>query len=157
MDNSRDYIFMCQKAHEIQNYKEYFNTGDFIYDSLDNTVKLISAINSSEGGIEYRTSFIYENDFIDYWILNKEIFDYLSWLPRIDQLQQMEKDFSPLIRFLYGLDFYNEDNYIEEVKYFEQFDTFEKCLLAFIMKENYNKIWDKGNWKLENEIYYNIL
>lgn len=70
------------------------------------------------------------------------------WLPQQDQLQKLvwRKNVQHTL-----LNFYNEVGFMntKEYKYWLQFTTMEQLWLAFVMFENYNKIWDdkKSKWK----------
>ncbi len=80
------------------------------------------------------------------------------WLPRQDELQEMIKEthsnrLTSLVSFLYNI--LNEvescledgcDECKEEEKYWRSFNTFEQLWLAYVMKEKYNKTWDKDKW-----------
>lgn len=67
------------------------------------------------------------------------------WLPRQDQLQDMvdwSKDIT-LIKLIY--------NWVAlSVNYASQFTSMEQLWLAFVMKEKFNKVWDKTAWVTVN-------
>jgi len=81
-----------------------------------------------------------------------------TWLPRQDQLQEiMEWENNIPTEVVWKLRQFHE--YYDpppcmSTKYYKsqppnytlQFTTMEQLWLAFVMKEKYNKIWDKDNW-----------
>lgn len=121
MDISKEYIEMCQKAQEIQDNKPT----DFI---IDNHNYLVIGENSGK------------NNEIDGFYERGEY----AWLPKQDQLQNMIKTDSYLLKdktrgirlaeYCEGWCLSNE--------YMEQFETMEQLWLATVMEENYNKRWN---------------
>jgi hypothetical protein len=145
MDTSQEYIKMCEEAKEIQSVKlksfngikhyeagEIFSLGGNIYILGENKVGL-----SDKGTV---------------------------WLPRQDQLQEMIKIYFPEVhnetcevchtafnelfqRFHYFIHSFHTSHFLTTEWVY---DTYEKYWLAFVMKNNYNKIWNK-----EKQIWLN--
>jgi hypothetical protein len=65
--------------------------------------------------------------------------DRIIWLPRQDQLQEMITIYDMATLMVKIGKFYKNNN----------FDTFEKLWLAFIMYEFYNKLWNGQDWVKE--------
>ena len=136
MDTSKQYIKMCQEAHEIQYLRKIsdtFDVGDYI--NSDGESRLAGLYNDgSEISKEVRGN----TDF---------------WLPRQDQLQEIFfKDKvlkSPLvmINYLYGFSKREEFEPYEQnngliTSSFIKLKTMEAVWLNFTMKEKFNKDWN---------------
>jgi hypothetical protein len=128
MDTSEQYIKMCEKAEEIELDWQPEN-GDFI---------VIHSIHISE--VTIKVFHISMSDKIEGW---------LKWLPRQDQLQEMIKP-----KIIYGNNALNLhlslhkflDNCLKfkiKIGY-----SMEQFWLAFVMKENFGKIWNGEDWVL---------
>ena len=127
MDTSKEYIEMCRKAEEMQDYyKEHtVELGDF-YWHRNNGIGVIG---------------------------NEDLFDrpgcIAFWLPRQDQLQDMvwhkkEGALHPVNLFDWIVSYIHGD-----FKYYAQFLSPEQVLLAWGMLKEYNKWWnsEKGEWE----------
>jgi len=130
MDFSKEYIKMCEKATEIQGLarKNGVIHGDYLYEkSID------------KWDIVYDANKCYK-----YGLLTQ------IWLPRQDQLQEIvlyKNSTEPIrnrILWLIG-DFrdYCIKLYQSKPAFF---NSMEQLWLAFVMKENYDKIWYKDEW-----------
>ena len=143
MDVSQEYILMCQKATEIQEYwqENQVEDGDFYAKSpySDGDMNNVR-IHKKFSGILY--DIICESNFV--------------WLPRQDQLQEMigiyPKPFA-LFSFFNKKD-YTTDKYIrislnmKKPQYpINIFNSFEQLWLVFVMKEKYNKKWNGKTWE----------
>jgi hypothetical protein len=128
MDTSQRYILMCQKAGEIQKSRDA-RSGDFY---LDYRLK--------EPGISVYFSEVEE------YIPNfgqRFDFEFMAWLPRQDQLQEMIdknriKSYEKLHYFLGG-------NWI----FLKKFDSPEQLWLAYVMETLYSKVWSGQEWVKE--------
>ena len=126
MDQSSDYIKMCESAKVIQKkWKPEF--GDFF---VSMSLGLTSPCQPIVSDLEKKVSYLKTIKAI--------------WLPRQDQLQDMviEKyatSWDLAIAFsnvLMG----------DKASYFDNFDSMEKLWLVFIMLEKYKKKWKDGDW-----------
>ena len=126
MDQSSDYIKMCENAKVLQKqWKPDF--GDFF---VSMSLGLTSPCQPIVSDLEKKKTYLKTIKAV--------------WLPRQDQLQDMviEKYATPwdlAIAFsnvLMG----------ENASYFDNFDSMEKLWLAFIMLEKYKKKWKEGEW-----------
>lgn len=139
MDISKEYIEMCEKAHEIQQNRDFQN-GDFmfIFKTNNNYVTLGVGIYS-----ECDDGYYSIEDTIN-----------TVWLPRQDQLQEI-LDKTDSYSFTIGLGCLWDDGVgysksdEEEMTYYEGFNSFEKKWLAYVMKEKFNKVWNINikNWE----------
>lgn len=135
MDKSKEYIFLCEMAKEIQDLWKP-KEGD-CFDSRGNT--------------EYhgvRVLKITHNFKIQR--VPKKKWNHI-WLPRQDQLQDMLKEkydmFNLLVTFY---DWVRGQTILNKYKEKETYPTMEQLWLAFVMKEKYNRIWNKKEWEKEN-------
>jgi len=133
MDKTETYIKMCEKAVEIQK-KWKPAEADFMYNFA---VEIVSFIR-----VNRTTDRRFKNHSIPY---NKDRF---FWLPRQDQLQEMEnpKGFSGFIDWRGWLD----NIYPAQENPFDaeavRFHSWEQLWLAFIMSELYSKHWNGEEW-----------
>ena len=121
MDVSKEYIAMCEKAVEIQEYRsgEFWEMGDWyvIRRNVDPVFYVASEHNSDS-----RTPSPHE-----------------IWLPRQDQLQEMMPDPRPMMLEELFHDWFEE--------YGCRWDwSWEQHWLAFVMKEKLNKTWHGEDW-----------
>ena len=125
MDNSKDYIKMCEMAEEIQHDK--LNVGDFVYDGRVGETRIY--------GLNYKQVIVE---------------DYAIWLPRQDQLQEMiEKKWKDGFNDITGRKFYPCDllrAFCDFSVYCKPKESMEQLWLAFVMKEKYNKVWNGEDW-----------
>jgi hypothetical protein len=160
MDTSNEYIKMCKKAGEIQ---EYFSLRikelrpSYIFDYCTGRASLVlwmpKTLSKRTGfpGDEVIISIEQYNDgniLIEPNTLETE--KPVIWLPRQDQLQEMIRmtihkttgegpsDFCVVLQDL--RDFHEGEN-------FEASKTMEQLWLAFTMKKKFNKTWDGKDWK----------
>lgn len=128
MDTSKEYILMCEKAEEIR--KGWKTQAFDIYQDAGKTIRVIA----EDYGCEFR------GEDIDSYGWERDVL----WLPRQDQLQEMVKS-EPYFAW----------NYIgmlgrwasKNITYSASLNSMEQLWLAFVMKENYNKIWNGENWR----------
>lgn len=155
------YVEMCRTAIEIQKNHKWENYDLYWCTEIADTFKKLE----KQSGYKFNSKMalgIYLDSVITCDSCNEEIdlypFDkYFSsneviWLPIQGQLQKMIKISSPLYL---ELSFHNSLNgpfcFIE---YYKQFISMEQLWLAFVMKENYNKIWNEKeqDWEgIKNE------
>ena len=121
MDTSRKYVKMCLKAEEIQDM--YVDV--YPYNGEDGNVFALRKDHDSSGvfGHCYRK-------------------DELIWLPKQDQLQEMAfPDKSTSVRQICEAIFgFVISSYVLAMC------SMEQLWLAFVMKENYSKIWNGEEW-----------
>jgi len=124
VDTSKEFITMCKKAKEIQQFN-WGSDGDFSFYEGDDDV--------SEGIQVWLLA--------DGWYPRKESF---IWLPRQDQLSEMILTWNKR----YSMSFF--ENIVANSQYRGilniGFDSIEKHLLAFVMYEKYSKQWDGWDW-----------
>ena len=143
MDTSKQYIEMCKKAFEIYDGR-YFIEGDFLLtkptEQQESYVTIFAEHDCCGGDLCDGREF---NFFVSE--------DVECWLPRQDQLQEIilkELDWldTPfnLIGALYKSLTWQCDIYTA-------METMEKFLLAFAMREIYNKQWIDNNWRKVDE------
>lgn len=142
MDTSKQYIEMCKKAFEIYDGR-YFIEGDFL---------LTKSTEHQESYIAVFT----EHDCCGGDLCDGRKFNFFvseeveCWLPRQDQLQELiSKKLSwldtpsGLIEALHkSFAWYDEYTTIE---------TMEQFLLAFVMREIYDKQWIDNEWRKIDE------
>jgi len=144
------YIKMCRKAKEIQKLWVP-GLGDICINKVDNKEVMVIASRGKIADKEYK--FVYleigGKEQPDYW--HKK--DKLILLPTQRQLQEMMMpilgdDFigcAPLIlnerlrESLFSNGIYNWGK------------SYNELWLTFVMKEKYNKIWDRGNWQIKED------
>lgn len=136
MDNSKEYIKMCEKATEIQKLRDNkkWVDGDFFIDTVLKSRLLVS---------------VHSNYIAEPYLQNHSI-----WLPRQDQLQDM-------VKYSLGELHYRFYGYIQKLGYdtenwttaFTKFASMEQLWLAFVMKEKYSKQWstEKEEWIEEKD------
>jgi len=152
MDTTKQYLLMCEKAKEIQQYAidNWINLRPlFIYDKLLNkicicvwfpkTLRNLCNLKQDEHIIS-----IEQNNDIGVYIPEGTLGDVI-WLPRQDQLQDILKDTHWTI---YG--------YLEQItKFMSDYGSidwsWEQVWLGFAMKEKYNKVWN-GLVYVEQEV-----
>lgn len=141
----QEYILMCGKADEIQeNFPKNPNIGDSVYmkgyEFPSTIVNLDEYYNDETWKVKLDDDFAYE-DTRD-----------LVWLPKQDQLQGMLKD---KFKLRGGMDLYHiiKCFQIFQVKHTagSGFTSMEQLWLAFVMKEKFNKIWNREEWILQNQ------
>jgi len=127
MDTSKEYIKMCDKALEIQALKreeKHKGTGKWIAGDFWTTV--------------------FHSDKYRIFVVGDQI--ECIWLPRQDQLQDMitiAQSPSELVDLLLLFLEFAGPNY-------SKLFSMEQLWLAFVMKENSNKVWDGSDWKIHN-------
>lgn len=120
MDNTKEYILMCEKAEEIQTL-------------FQKPIGLNGAPTDAEG--------------IVIGIRNLDVIGD-TWLPRQDQLQEMIEDKGWFLSLLKYFTAWAGNEYTLKDKQF-QLDSMEQLWLAFIMEEKYNKKWNGKDWVLD--------
>jgi len=158
MDTSKEYVKMCEKAVEIQEYcRDNINKlrPSYIYDNLLNVVCLIiwcpKSLRKKLGQIsnEHIVSIEENNDKGVY--LEEGTTGTFYWLPRQGQLQdiyytdKIKERFgtSKEVHIILSINIFLRENSV----YVNLLNSMEQIWLAFIMKEKFNKVWDKDNWK----------
>ena len=123
MDTTDLYILMCQQALEIQKKCPREPTEPMF--TPKGRVHIFN-----EG------NFYYYND--SHLSIRKH-----HWLPRQDQLQDMLKyDEQPLDSLIVSFWLWYDKKGGKKL----QFTSMEQLWLAFVMKRNYNKIWNSKDW-----------
>ena len=126
MDQSSDYIKMCESAKVMQKqWKPDF--GDFF---VSMSLGLTSPCQPIVSDLEKKKTYLKTIKAV--------------WLPRQDQLQEMviEKYATPWDLAIAFSNVLMGDN----ASYFDNFDSMEKLWLAFVMLEKYKKKWKDGEW-----------
>lgn len=122
MDVSREYIIMCDKATEIQELWDFLSDDFILYDKVNGVC--------CGNLFKYVTNKTYDKE------------RYI-WLPRQDQLQDMVNHGyeikTNVLKDIYSFKLYNDE-------YGAKFKSMEQLWLAFVMKENYDKIWEEDQW-----------
>lgn len=159
MDISETYIKMCEKAEEIQALWKP-STGDWFTPKLNLDMGGSDDIFKPQQEVSVNTHWMkgkgYCNGDIadwgeDYWCDGCAQIEtkWLTWLPRQDQLQEMvlpnTENADRLGSFLSRFWVFCSCFYQGELT-FEVFTSMEQLCLAFVMKENYNKIWNNEDW-----------
>lgn len=138
MDTSQEYVKMCREAKEIQ-VGWQSRTGDFIYDYRAKAPGI--GVYCSELQ-EYEVNYGYRYDT-----------EFVFWLPRQDQLQEM---LEPYKNHESPLQFINQFNDFVEPFLIQQEGSWknatwdfsiEQIWLAFVMKEKFNKAWNNETWE----------
>ena len=140
----KEYIEMCD-CPEIQN-KWKPKMGDFFLRKCDVLALRGYFIEEKEYGEIHRKS----TGGIRWWTDGK------IWLPRQDQLQDMVTRYNIEYFSMSAVHLHNHlechirvnDSYLI---YFQQFTSMEQLWLAFVMKENFNKIWKDGKWTIKTQ------
>ena len=143
MDTNKEYILMCEKALEIQDYYRYVKL------NLDNSffynreISELVLCHSERGNFaEYSATCDSDPNFSDDFSGQ-----YYTWLPRQDQLQEMMYKNLSLIDFI-GVNINISIFTKEQLESNKRFNSFEQLWLAFVMKEKYSKLWseEKQDW-----------
>ncbi len=125
MDTSKEYVLMCDKAKEIQKLWKHSkrNSGDWYFHKELNCAYVVTDIEQNN------------SDCI--------------WLPRQDQLQEMVLILCNFpCQVLSFLDTWIDKNNIKK----SSFRSMEHLFISFVMKWNWNKVWNGRCWiKEENE------
>lgn len=145
MDLSKEYVDMCEKAHEIQMGLTSINHGDFIfYRWYENKI-----IIDEDGSREYKKEYSKTDTYCD----ENPPLEKFIWLPRQDQLQEMvDKEDCNIIYRKYkgkheGTMYYAKEAYVKEQwTPYLAFDSREQVMLALVMLNKFNKKWEDGNW-----------
>jgi len=136
MDTSELYVKMCKQAVEIQqNWKPQF--GDYCMVYGKGTPSILAIVTDGE-------------NFIKEWGV---------WLPRQDQLQEMEQgetgddqveNLAACISVLEGFNWYLEENW-DNFGYWQPYRSMEQLWLVYLYAEKYSKVWDseKQEWRKE--------
>ncbi len=136
MDTSEEYILMCEKSEELQH--DELKPGDtFFFDGYKSATHYVKVKELRIFGID-------TNEIEDWWKC--------IWLPRQDQLQEIIKDIeiktmqvgdsiSKKLAMYFGI--------WVNMKECESLFSWEQYLLAWVMKEKYNKIWKDEEWKTQ--------
>lgn len=150
MDTSQEFIKMCARAKEIQEYgRDNFKKLRplFTFDLMLERVALVLWIPKKMRerlkirGDEYIISIESNNE--KNVLIEEGTKGGMYWLPRQDQLQDMVKD-EPrnLVIDIYD---WTEESLLNGIEA-EKFTSMEQLWLAFVMSEKYNKKWIKENW-----------
>jgi len=138
MDTTTKYILMCEKAEEIQEiaplesgtwyaYLRHENKERWILDEDAPIVELIVASRD-----EHEPGHVFE-DSIEH-----------CWLPTQDQLQEMIKEsFDNLYQMSYRFYAWQVR---QDLNILLEQTSMEQLWLAFVMKEKYNKTWNREEW-----------
>lgn len=141
MDETPEYIRMCEEATEIQEAWKP-QSGDFVHSNVKEEVRILyfSKHHGSPPEVYLNTLFTH-------------------WLPRQDQLQDMmidrfQEHKYPLWQMMYVFNNFiacpplrHRKKYVDWLrKYVTQFTTLEQLWLAFIMERMYKKIWNGEDW-----------
>lgn len=131
MDASKEYIKMCEKAAEIQKFKE-FNEEDELYAFVDGDI----IANVYPIPIVFSNSHFDEH--LDYDVIRRAI-----WLPRQDQLQGLCGNmFPPYTNMIKNVTYHCAGN----EAYWDCFDSGEQFWLAYYMATKQDKHWNGADW-----------
>lgn len=140
MDTSKEYINMCRKAVQVQ---EYFKNHDsdrcsFLHcTEHDRMMFHISSI--TDGYHDYTCSYGTEESHRLQYDYNHEC----VWLPRQDQLQEMVK----INNAEFPVDVVRKLNsFCENYVYPSGLMSMEQLWLAFVMKTKFKKTWNGEGW-----------
>jgi hypothetical protein len=138
MDESIEYIEMCEKAQEIQS----------LYKNMDG-----DDLECGTFVVEENVVFCIGNYTVDDRMVLGELTNFIV-LPTQCQLQEMLKSLewfynennpSDMMDSLYYVYMCcSSDNGFNYTEYVKQFESFEQLWLSFVMNEKYNKTWDKN-------------
>ncbi len=136
MDETKQYILMCEKAEEIQ--KGWIpRRGDYIFFWHQDKEGFYWDFVCNPLGIKEQVSAIH--------------FDVIyRWLPRQDQLQDMifdRKNHTEVFYVSYFYRFVYED--LCSTSRDSNNWSMEQLWLAFVMKERYNKVWNSKEWEVK--------
>lgn len=143
MDLTKQYIDMCEKAVEIQELEpEEFEIRN-IYCEIYNQIicpKCTSGISGKFCSV-CGTPMISEKEYSISQFKGK---DDMIWLPRQDQLQEIEMFHIKInsLEFIYQA----VDNRDKDPDYWYNFNSGEQFFLAYIMQRKYNKTWNGEDW-----------
>ncbi len=150
MDIYKEYIKMCKRAEEIQE-NWIVNCCDLVSSKYNNYVYQILEIEGCFFDSKAYKVRIRRDD----GVVGGDNTNNLIWLPRQDQLQDMVKQthpnpnkFTEILQDLFGFTefIWDEDGIVNKDLAFEP-QSFEQLLLAYVMETNYNKIWNKEEWR----------
>lgn len=158
MDTSENYIDMCEKAVAVQElWIQAKNShcainrkhGDIVSLKYNGKKPTIYTLLNESHAVVFKFSMDDGTTFYSQYS-----FDDLIWLPRQDQLQEMLSQSGVHIAFRFGL--FLEDGYLPGSlqKAFVQLNnllngaSMEQLWLAFVMKEELDKVWNGDDWEL---------
>jgi len=153
MDNSSEYIEMCEKAQEIQELRKQLVSleyGDCLFVTYNNSYSEVEFI-GKEFDLKKVDNKIFNTEYINCEDEFDEELTSIIWLPRQDQLQEMPYLIDESL-FDYH---YTFTNFVSWYSFgtinFELFETFDQLWLAFIMKIKYYKTWNNltKEWGIE--------
>ena len=153
MDTSEVYIKMCREAKEIQEVCKY-EYGDIIHIVGSDVESRNGIYLYGSNGFKYDRHYhheIYPGSFwqIDEgrttWYFHQDAI--VIWLPRQDQLQEMVYNGRNLSVF-YGFRSYVMHHIVNDLDDTDEADleSWEQLWLTFVMKEKYNKKWNRKIW-----------
>lgn len=129
MDKSKEYIQMCIKAKELQDFHG-FGEGDYFYFPKIG----IKVVKSMQG------EHLLSDD------IHKYPMEDCYWLPNKEQLKEKISEFIRDVEYLYSQFCHDRTRtwkYPPPIRYFR---TDEQRLLALFMAERYKKFWIKEEW-----------
>ena len=146
MDTSKEYIKMCRLAKEIQEGWE-----PSLIDTVTHNPKY--SRKQETGFVEGMSRDFYEKvlkenkDTLISWIYirwkhsynSAQAFEQIIWIPRQDQLISL----SP---YLSKTDIYRAFNVLDSAAQSFPFNSMEKVILAYVMRELYSKEWNGEAW-----------
>jgi len=159
MDTSETYIKMCEEAEEVQRLKK----GKPEW-GVDIEPYNYYGIHDSQGYYPLRLDDRYVlNITVGGYVYNKPQFgcavdadreiqiqkDEVIWLPCQDQLQEMVFPVQEARTIFAEFTFLVGDSRVEFLDLlpeYRQYTSMEQLLLAFVMRQKYNKIWDGEQW-----------
>ena len=158
MDNLEEYIEKCSKAKEIQKLwkKEIGDICSVIW-KKKNDGGLHRCILQREPtrGLEYNNNeWWYYNGKINEEHFRRRLLDKeyrkVIWLPTQEDLQNMiNMDFDQCASSFW--DFMSTGEWADVHCEVDKFKSWEQLWLCFVMKENYNKIWNGKDWIKEGK------
>jgi hypothetical protein len=170
MDTSKKFIELCEKATEIQDLWQY-DDGDFYchrFTEKNLSDQRFKDMIGKEINMTLCISCNVKDSYGDQYVSEYNPKGENVWLPRQDQLQSLyaEGRFSvdgvselmtDFYEFCYPWDRLGTmplpvaaREAEREDKYVRQFISMEQLWLAFVMKENFKKIWNGSEWENDN-------
>ena len=150
MDDSKQYIEMCEKAVEIQQLRGRlkWEAWDYVYasDDGDPEVLVVSGYCTDSGfyGLEAGS---------EEWPEDECVPKGAIWLPRQDQLQEMVGvktvgEFENFASGNYMMGWDDGSAWLRLDGYRCDYDSYslEQFWLCVVMKEKYNKVWNGEDW-----------
>ena len=162
MDTSKKYIQLCEKAQEIQDLWQYDDGDFYLHRFTDRNIReeRFKDMIGKEIVSNICCACNVEDSYGSLYVSEYNPKGENVWLPRQDQLYDFLLKDRGILELLIDLrDFCDPldrlgtmplpvavREAVRKEAYAKQFVTLEQMLLAFAMKENFQKIWDGEQW-----------